>query len=116
MNDKRWYETLIENTPLAIILVGVFLFFVAAAGGLPSQQITIVGWWRVTLAIMGIISAASGVLLYWVERHKANGIERGAIPVTPSDASSASTIAEQPAIGSPIEGKYYAEGDVTYVN
>jgi hypothetical protein len=39
MSDKPWYETLITNTPLVIIIAGVFLVVVGANKGLPYLQL-----------------------------------------------------------------------------
>jgi len=57
---------LIENTPLALVVIGLFLFVIGAAGGWErfSLQITESGW-RITLATMGFILVAYACLLIW---------------------------------------------------
>ncbi len=78
MSQKRWYETLIENTPLAVILVGLFLFVVGAAGGIkdaggwiPKFEVNERGW-RIALAVMGAVVAISGGLFFWLDKFRTN--------------------------------------------
>lgn len=110
MSSKSWYETLIENTPLAVIVVGLFLFIVGAAGGWPTPKLEVnESGWRVALAIMGAVVAVSGGLILWFERFKASqrnlsGIETKLSTLPQGDP------------GREIEGKYYAEDDRNYVN
>jgi hypoxanthine phosphoribosyltransferase len=58
-------ESLVKNAPLAIVVIGVLLFVIGAAGGLPVGDPPLqVGdpAWRIGLAAMGILLAGVGVL------------------------------------------------------
>lgn len=63
---EKIIKRLIENTPLALIVIGVFLFLLCAAGG--SDKIGFViddTRWRVALTAMGVLVASFGALLIW---------------------------------------------------
>lgn len=64
--DKRLVEKVIENTPLSIIVIGIFLFLIGAAGGWPSLKLNVneLGW-RIALASLGVITSGIGGLLIW---------------------------------------------------
>lgn len=69
MRETSWVDNLIKNTPLAVIIVGLFLFVVGAAGGWPSAQLQIhEPGWRIALAAMGVVTSGIGGLLIWRER------------------------------------------------
>jgi VIT1/CCC1 family predicted Fe2+/Mn2+ transporter len=56
MPDKSIIGKLIESTPLAVILVGVVVFIVAAGGGLPigNPPIQIIDpAWKIGLGLLG---------------------------------------------------------------
>jgi hypothetical protein len=67
---EKVVETLADRAPLAIVVIGVFVFIVGAVGGLPvgnpPLQITDPAW-RVGLGALGIILAAVGLLLQFRE-------------------------------------------------
>jgi len=56
---------LVQNTPLAIIVIGLFLALLGAAGGWPKYglQITELGW-RISIGLMGLVCAGVGLVLY----------------------------------------------------
>ena len=66
MLEKSSWDKLIERTPLAVIVIGVFLLIVGAAGGLPvgnpPLQVTDLAW-RVGIGTMGVIISTVGLLL-----------------------------------------------------
>lgn len=68
--DGKLLEKLLANTSFALIVVGIFLIIIGAAGGFPSLalQVPELGW-RIALAMMGAVVAAVGGLLYWRERN-----------------------------------------------
>lgn len=68
MPDKAIIEKLINNTPFALVLIGIFLFITGASGGWPSLSLTVsqLGW-QIALAVMGVIVAGTGGLLLWRE-------------------------------------------------
>lgn len=67
--DKKLVEKVIDNTPLSIIVIGIFLFLIGAAGGWPSLQLHVneLGW-RIALASLGVITSGIGGLLIWRTR------------------------------------------------
>ena len=71
MFDKSTIDKVIANTTFALVLVGLLLFVIGAAGGWPDPLLRIneLGW-RVALAAMGGIIAGFGVLLIWRERNR----------------------------------------------
>lgn len=64
--DKAIVEKLIDHAPLAVVVAGVIVFIIGAAGGLPigtrALQIRDYGW-RIGLGIMGAILVGTGLLL-----------------------------------------------------
>lgn len=66
MLDETTLAKLIDRAPLAVIVIGVLVFIIGAAGGLPignpPLQVTDFAW-RVGLGIMGLILVAAGLLL-----------------------------------------------------
>lgn len=66
MLDKTTIAKLIDRAPLAVIVIGVIVFVIGAAGGLPignpPLQITDFAW-RVGLGVMGLILVTAGLLL-----------------------------------------------------
>lgn len=70
MLDKSVLEKLIDRTPIAIILVGVVVFIIGAAGGFPvgNPPLHVADFaWRIGLGVMGLILVVIGVLLLWRE-------------------------------------------------
>ncbi len=66
MLDETTVRTLINRSPLAIVVIGVFVFIIGAAGGLPigSPPLQITDFaWRIGLGAMGLILAVAGVSL-----------------------------------------------------
>lgn len=71
MPDKSALEKLIESTPLALILVGVIVFILAAAGSLPigNPPIQIIDpTWKAGLGLLGIVLILVGLTLVVRER------------------------------------------------
>lgn len=72
MPDKM-IEKLIDRAPLAIVVIGVFVFIIGAVGGLPvgnpPLQITDPTW-RIGLGILGLVLASAGLLLQFRETAK----------------------------------------------
>ena len=67
--DKKLVEKVIENTPLSIIVIGIFLFLIGAAGGLPPLKLHVIETeWRIALASLGVITAGIGGFLIWGTR------------------------------------------------
>jgi len=59
-------ESLVKNAPLAIVVIGVMLCIIGAAGGLPVGESPLLvedPAWRIGLAGMGILLVGVGVLL-----------------------------------------------------
>jgi protein-S-isoprenylcysteine O-methyltransferase Ste14 len=79
MPEKSSWEKLLERAPLAVIVIGVIVFIIGAAGGLPlgnpPLQVTDLSW-RVGLGAMGLILAAVGLLL--LVREERNGLNKRA--------------------------------------
>jgi hypothetical protein len=72
MPDKSIIEKLIDRAPLAVIVVGVFVFILGAAGGLPigNPPLQVSDYsWRIALGVMGLILAVSGLLLLSKEKN-----------------------------------------------
>jgi hypothetical protein len=63
-------EKLIDNVPLAVIVIGVFMLIIGAAGGLPTGnpplQVTDYTW-RIGLGVIGVVLTGLGVLLLFHE-------------------------------------------------
>lgn len=70
---EKIVEKLVDRAPLAIVLIGVFVFIIGAAGGLPvgnpPLQITDPVW-RIGLGVLGIVLATAGLLLQFREAAK----------------------------------------------
>jgi len=63
---EKFFKALIRNTPLAIVVIGLFLTVIGAAGGLAKFNLTIPDpRWRIVLAVMGVVVAGFGILLIW---------------------------------------------------
>jgi hypothetical protein len=66
MPDKSTVEKLLDRAPLAVVIIGVVVFIIGAAGGLPvgnpPLQITDV-YWRIALGAMGVILSGIGLRL-----------------------------------------------------
>ena len=66
MLNENTLAKLIDRAPLAVIVIGVLVFIIGAAGGLPignpPLQVTDFAW-RVGLGAMGLILVAAGLLL-----------------------------------------------------
>ena len=66
MLDETTLAKLIDRAPLAVIVIGVLVFIIGAAGGLPignpPLQVTDFAW-RAGLGIMGLTLVAAGLLL-----------------------------------------------------
>jgi hypothetical protein len=69
MSDKSVIEKVISNTPLALVLIGLLLVVIGAAGSWPGPalQVNELGW-RIALAFMGVIVVGVGGLLIWREK------------------------------------------------
>ena len=66
MLDKTMFEKLIDRAPLAVIVIGVLVFIIGAAGGLPvgNPPLQVTDWvWRVGLGAMGLVLVIAGLLL-----------------------------------------------------
>lgn len=69
MNDKSLLEKVIDNTPVLLVVLGLFLLLIGATGRWSNPPLQINDpIWRVSLATIGIIIAGIGVLLIWRER------------------------------------------------
>jgi hypothetical protein len=73
MPNFKMIEKLIDRGPLAIIVIGVLMFFIGAVGGLPvgnpPLQITDPTW-RIGIGILGFVLAAAGLFLQFREAPK----------------------------------------------
>ncbi len=66
MLDKTTLTKLIDRAPLAVIVIGVIVFVIGAAGGLPigNPPLLVTDFaWRIGLGVMGLILVAAGLLL-----------------------------------------------------
>jgi hypothetical protein len=67
--DMKLVEKIIENRPLSIIAIGVFLILIGAAGGWPYIGIHVSDpGWRIALASLGALACGIGGLLIWRTR------------------------------------------------
>lgn len=70
---EKIIEQFVDRAPLAIVAIGVFVFIIGAAGGLPvgspPLQITDPAW-RIGLGALGIVLAVAGLLLQFREGAK----------------------------------------------
>jgi hypothetical protein len=72
----------IRNTPLAVLAIGIIAFVIAAASGVPYFQIQIGEFgWRLALAILGVLIAAGGGLLFWRSPSKIETVDNAALKV-----------------------------------
>lgn len=66
MFDKETFEKILDRTPLFVIIIGLVIFIIGAAGGLPvgnpPLQVTDVAW-RIALGVIGILLLLIGILL-----------------------------------------------------
>ncbi len=70
MVDKEVAKELFRNIPFALVLGGVFLFVVGAAGGFPLISIEVVeSEWRLASAVLGGMLAVSGFFFWRKERN-----------------------------------------------
>jgi len=81
---EKLIEKLVDRAPLAIVMIGVVVFVIGAAGGLPlgSPPLQITDpVWRIALGTMGAILVIAGVLLTFRETApEATAQEKGAPP------------------------------------
>jgi hypothetical protein len=62
-------EKIIENTPLAFLVIGVILVVMCANRGLPYNLLQVnESGWRIFLGVIGAITAGLGCLSFWRER------------------------------------------------
>lgn len=70
---NQMIEKLVDRAPLAIVVIGVSVFIIGAAGGLPvgnpPLQITD-STWRIGLGVLGLLLATAGLLLQFREGAK----------------------------------------------
>lgn len=90
--SEKLIEKLADRAPLAIIVIGVFVFIIGAVGGLPvgnpPLQITDPTW-RIGLGTMGVVLALAGLLLQFRETSKGTDSARPNAPKRVSDTKSA---------------------------
>jgi hypothetical protein len=68
---EKFLSALIKNTPLALIVIGLLLIVIGAAGGVEKYGLDIPDLrWRIALAVMGVVVAGFGALLIWLGRRK----------------------------------------------
>ena len=76
MSEKSiFFESVLKNTPIALVIIGLIVLLIGAAGiwsNLPIQINELV--WRKTVAIIGGIVSSIGVLLIILERFQKNQI------------------------------------------
>ena len=66
MGKESFFGKLLDNTPLAVIVIGVVLLIMGAAGGLSKPEVNINEFgWRIAVAFMGVLTALGGGLLFW---------------------------------------------------
>ena len=57
-----------RNTPLGVVVLGLALFLIAAASGVPYFQLQINElYWRLALAILALFVVIGGALLFWTK-------------------------------------------------
>lgn len=63
MPDKSVLEKILNNTPIALVIIGIFLFLTGAAGGWPTLSLVVndLGW-QIALASTGVLVAGVGIL------------------------------------------------------
>jgi len=63
-DTEKSLSILLKNTPLALIVIGILLCIIGAAGGWPYPTFKVDELaWRIILAFMGVIIAGTGILL-----------------------------------------------------
>jgi hypothetical protein len=70
MLDKSSVEKILDRAPLALILIGVLIFIMGAAGGLPigNPPLTVSdSGWRIGLGIVGVVLFVIGIMFLWKE-------------------------------------------------
>jgi hypothetical protein len=75
MSSNSTIEKLIDRAPLAVIFIGVLVFVIGAAGGLPvgSPPLQVTDFtWRIGLGGMGVILVIAGLLLLSRENEPRN--------------------------------------------
>ena len=66
MEKESLLGKLADNTQLAIIVIGVALLIMGAAGGVSKAEVQITEpGWRIAVAVMGVLTTLGGVLLFW---------------------------------------------------
>jgi hypothetical protein len=105
MGMEKAAANLIKNSPLAVIVIGAFLFLVGAGGGFPALKLHVDGNWKAALAAMGAVLVAVGSLLLWKEHRPANPTALEPLGSSPI-----------PGMGPDFVRRYYAENDHSYVN
>lgn len=66
MFDKEAFEKILDRTPLFIVIIGLVIFIIGAAGGLPVGNPPLVVSdvaWRIALGIIGVLLLIVGILL-----------------------------------------------------
>jgi hypothetical protein len=73
----KFIEKVLENTPLAVMVIGLFLFVIGAAGGWPKPELQVnqTGW-RLALAGMGVVVFLIGGLFFWRERTRGGEVKQ----------------------------------------
>lgn len=65
MDKKNFITAIVENSPLALTIVGLCVFIVAACGGLARYGLTVTDLaWRIALGIVGAVTTLCGILLF----------------------------------------------------
>ena len=83
MPDKSIIAKLIERAPLAIIVIGVIIFIIGAAGGWPNPALQVNETsWRIALALMGFFLSAVGGVLLWRETTLSSAMINTPLPVS----------------------------------
>jgi hypothetical protein len=73
----KFIEKVLENTPLAVMVIGVFLFVIGAAAGFPKSELVVnqTGW-RIAMAGMGVVVFLIGGLFFWRERTRGGEVKQ----------------------------------------
>lgn len=94
-DTEKLFGKLIENAPLALVIIGVLLLVTAATGGWSQLKLEVIEpGWRVMLAVAGVIVAAGGGVLMWGKRPERAPIDAkkfGFKITSPADAARVGT-------------------------